>query len=68
MLLFSDQPNVSGLQDFDYPSLIDARVSMDILPELSDVKRVPLPPELVEQFGRILFCQVIELHHMAVIA
>ncbi|XP_064606018.1 nuclear pore complex protein Nup155-like [Liolophura sinensis] len=48
-----NQPNVSGLQDFDYPSLIDARVSMDTLRELSDVKRVPLPPELVEQFGRM---------------
>jgi len=38
-------PAVSGLQDPDYPSS-DATVG-----EMSPVKRVPLPPELVDQFS-----------------
>ena len=46
---------MSGLHDYDYPSLIDTGIGLDALPEVSNVKRVPLPPELVEQFGRILF-------------
>ncbi|KAK7100912.1 nuclear pore complex protein Nup155-like [Littorina saxatilis] len=47
------QPNVSGLHDFDYPSLLEAGVGLDTLPELSTIKRMPLPPELTEQFDRM---------------
>ncbi|KAK7492894.1 hypothetical protein BaRGS_00015841 [Batillaria attramentaria] len=47
------QPNVSGLHDFDYPSLLEAGVGLDVLPELTSVKRLPLPPELTEQFDRM---------------
>jgi len=50
----SAQPTASGLHDFDYPSLLDTGIGIDGLSEISHVKRVPLPPELVEQFGRIL--------------
>lgn len=46
---------MSGLHDIDYPSLIESGIGLDTLPEVSNVKRVPLPPELVEQFGRIFF-------------
>lgn len=52
--MLSAQPNVSGLHDFDYPSLLEAGVGLDTLPELSTIKRMPLPPELTEQFDRIL--------------
>jgi len=51
---FAAQPSVSGLHDFDYPSLLETGVGVDTLSEITNVKRVPLPPELVEQFGRIL--------------
>ncbi|KAL8597837.1 hypothetical protein ACOMHN_061370 [Nucella lapillus] len=47
------QPTVSGLHDFDYPSLLEAGVGLDTLPELTSVKRLPLPPELTEQFDRM---------------
>lgn len=50
----SDQPSLSGLNELDYPSLPEAGISIDSLCEISNVKRVPLPPELVEQFERIL--------------
>ena len=53
-LFTSAQPNVSGLHDFDYPSLLEAGVGLDALPELTTSKRLPLPPELTEQFDRIL--------------
>ena len=52
-MFISDQPTVSGLHDYDYPSLMESGMGLDALPEVSNVKRVPLPPELVEQFGRI---------------
>ncbi|XP_052776486.1 nuclear pore complex protein Nup155-like isoform X2 [Mya arenaria] len=47
------QPTVSGLHDFDYPSLLDTGVGLEGLSEISQIKRVPLPPELVEQFSRM---------------
>ena len=47
-------PSVSGLLDFDYPSLSDPKIGLGSIKELGDVRRVPLPVELVEQFGRIL--------------
>ena len=50
----SDQPSASGLLDFDYPSLADPNIGLGSVKELSDVRKVPLPAELVEQFGRIL--------------
>ncbi|XP_013406007.1 nuclear pore complex protein Nup155 [Lingula anatina] len=46
-------PTASGLNDYDYPSITDTRAGLVSLPELSTVKRVPLPPELVEQFGHM---------------
>lgn len=38
----------------DYPLQGPGLLSVPNLPELSAVRRVPLPPELVEQFSRIL--------------
>ena len=38
----------------DYPLQGPGLVSVPNLPELSAVRRIPLPPELVEQFSRIL--------------
>ncbi|WAR23622.1 NU155-like protein, partial [Mya arenaria] len=49
----TSQPTVSGLHDFDYPSLLDTGVGLEGLSEISQIKRVPLPPELVEQFSRM---------------
>lgn len=38
----------------DYPLQGPGLLSVPNLPELNAVRRVPLPPELVEQFSRIL--------------
>ncbi|XP_067677422.1 nuclear pore complex protein Nup155-like isoform X1 [Haliotis asinina] len=48
-----NQPTQSGLMDIDYPSLLEAGMGLEGLTEMTSVKRVPLPPELVEQFGRM---------------
>ena len=48
---------MSGLYDQDYPNLAEVGYGLDSVAEVNIEKRVPLPPELVEQFGRILHCQ-----------
>ncbi len=50
----SAQPTLSGLHDFDYPSLADPKIGLGAMPQLGSVRKIPLPSELVEQFGRIL--------------
>ncbi|KAK3794466.1 hypothetical protein RRG08_003619 [Elysia crispata] len=47
------QASLSGLYDQDYPNLAEVGYGLDSLAEVSIEKRVPLPPELVEQFGRM---------------
>lgn len=47
-------PSLSGVSDMDYPLQGPGLLSVPNLPELNAVRRVPLPPELVEQFSRIL--------------
>ncbi|XP_049594009.1 nuclear pore complex protein Nup155 [Syngnathus scovelli] len=48
-------PSLSGVSDMDYPLQGPGLLSVPNLPELSAVRRVPLPPELVEQFGHMQF-------------
>ena len=43
---------VSGLSDADYPSLGTDPSGLPLLRQMGIVNRVPLPPELVEHFGR----------------
>ena len=52
--MFLAQPSASGRLDFDYPSLADPKIGLVSLSELTNLRKVPLPAELVEQFGRIL--------------
>lgn len=54
LFLIAGSPTVSGMTDMDYPLQGPGLLSIPNLPEISSVRRVPLPPELVEQFGRIL--------------
>ena len=54
VFLFSDQPTVSGLQAYDYP-IQKTTFHGRTLQEIGDIRKVPLPPELQEQFGRIFF-------------
>lgn len=54
LFLLAGSPTVSGMSDMDYPLQGPGLLSIPNLPEISPVRRVPLPPELVEQFGRIL--------------
>ncbi|NXH21655.1 NU155 protein, partial [Bucco capensis] len=46
-------PTVSGMAAMDYPLQGPGLLSIPNLPEISSVRRVPLPPELVEQFGHM---------------
>ncbi|NWR45769.1 NU155 protein, partial [Regulus satrapa] len=46
-------PTVSGMSDMDYPLQGPGLLSIPNLPEIISVRRVPLPPELVEQFGHM---------------
>uniref|UniRef100_A0A3B4DYM4 Nuclear pore complex protein Nup155 n=1 Tax=Pygocentrus nattereri TaxID=42514 RepID=A0A3B4DYM4_PYGNA len=48
-----NMPSLSGLSDMDYPLQGPGLISVPNLPELSAVRRVPLPPELVEQFSHM---------------
>ena len=47
-------PTGSGKSDYDYPALTATILSLETLPFYSQVQRTPLPPDLVEQFDRIL--------------
>ncbi|XP_029434414.1 nuclear pore complex protein Nup155 isoform X2 [Rhinatrema bivittatum] len=46
-------PTVSGMSDMDYPLQGPGLLSVPNLPEISAIRRVPLPPELMEQFGHM---------------
>ncbi|XP_019645345.1 PREDICTED: nuclear pore complex protein Nup155-like isoform X1 [Branchiostoma belcheri] len=46
-------PSMSGVSELDYPALSTLHPALANLPLLSPVRRVPLPPELVEQFSRM---------------
>uniref|UniRef100_A0A7M4FH37 Nuclear pore complex protein Nup155 n=1 Tax=Crocodylus porosus TaxID=8502 RepID=A0A7M4FH37_CROPO len=46
-------PTISGMSDMDYPLQGPGLLSIPNLPEISSIRRVPLPPELVEQFGHM---------------
>ncbi|XP_014679572.1 PREDICTED: nuclear pore complex protein Nup155-like, partial [Priapulus caudatus] len=48
-----DCPTVSGLNDYDYPSLGVPSPALPSLPQTNFAKKVPLPPELVEQFAHM---------------
>ncbi|XP_055009950.1 nuclear pore complex protein Nup155 [Boleophthalmus pectinirostris] len=45
--------SLSGVSDMDYPLQGQGLLSVPNLPELSAVRRIPLPPELVEQFSHM---------------
>lgn len=47
-------PSLSGLQEPDYPALNGSNApEIASLRQMSSVKRVPLPAELVEHFGHL---------------
>ena len=55
----------SGINDYDYPALSSPAVGLAGMELVGLVKRVPLPPELVEQFDRILlvhcYCTIVTI-------
>ncbi|KAK7895656.1 hypothetical protein WMY93_020981 [Mugilogobius chulae] len=57
--------SLSGVSDMDYPLQGQGLLTVPNLPELSAVRRIPLPPELVEQFSRILQPHI---HYLLVLA
>lgn len=50
---FHSMPTISGVSEMDYPLQGPGLLSAPNLPELSAVRRIPLPPELVEQFSHM---------------
>ncbi|XP_075900928.1 nuclear pore complex protein Nup155 [Nelusetta ayraudi] len=50
---FHTMPTISGVSEMDYPLQGPGLLSAPNLPELSAVRRIPLPPELVEQFSHM---------------
>ncbi|XP_061119630.1 nuclear pore complex protein Nup155 isoform X2 [Conger conger] len=48
-----NMPSLSGVSDMDYPLQGPGLLTVPSLAELSAVRRVPLPPELVEQFSHM---------------
>ncbi|KAM4809382.1 nuclear pore complex protein Nup155 [Rhinophrynus dorsalis] len=52
-VIVPNSPTVSGVSEMDYPLQGPGLLSIPNLPELSTIRRVPLPPELVEQFGHM---------------
>lgn len=51
-------PTVSGLTDHDYPNLTGYSGSTNSMQQIRLFNKVPLPPEVLEHFNRIL-CSVI---------
>jgi len=54
-----DEPSTSGLQESDYPCTADTQLGQlqqlqGASHEIAPIKKIPLPAELVERFGRIL--------------
>lgn len=48
-----NNPTISGIMDMDYPLQGQGLTALPNLPEISPVHRIPLPPELVEQFSHM---------------
>jgi hypothetical protein len=46
---------VSGLNDMDYPSANGLVSGLSNVKHVTTTNKVPLPPEVMEHFGRILF-------------
>ncbi|XP_070562899.1 nuclear pore complex protein Nup155-like [Ptychodera flava] len=52
-LVATGHATTSGASELDYPSLASPNIGLAQLPLISNVKKVPLPNELVEQFGHM---------------
>lgn len=48
-------PTVSGLDDHDYPNLNGISMSLTNINQMKIHSKIPLPSEVMEHFGRILF-------------
>lgn len=46
-------PTVSGLDDFDYQNLAGLVMGHQNLSQLKTIGKIPLPPEVMEHFGRM---------------
>lgn len=54
-------PTASGLVEHDYPSIPNLTMAPTNLPQLKTHNKVPLPPEIMENFNRILLRRSISL-------
>lgn len=52
--MFTGGATVSGLSELDYPT-VSSLSSLASVSQLHTLNKVPLPPEIMEHFGRILY-------------
>lgn len=55
--MFTGGATVSGLSELDYPT-VSSLSSLASVSQLHTLNKVPLPPEIMEHFGRILYTLV----------
>lgn len=51
----------SGLVDHDYPSLSGLALGLANFSQIKTLNKVPLPPEVMEHFGRILYVEILTI-------
>lgn len=58
--MYTGGPTVSGLSEIDYPN-VNGLTGLDNIKQLCSLNKVPLPPEIMEHFGRILCKSCIDI-------
>jgi hypothetical protein len=56
LFFFAGIATVSGLNDMDYPSVNGLVSSLSNVKHVTVTNKVPIPPEVLENFCRILLC------------
>lgn len=57
-------PTGSGASDNDYPNLSRLPPALSNIPQIKTANKVPLPPEILERFNRILYLCVTKFTKM----
>lgn len=54
----------TGLIDHDYPSLNGMPVALSNMTQIKNISSIPLPPEIIDHFSRILFMHVLGYRYL----
>lgn len=57
-VLSQNAPTASGLTDHDYPNLSGLAMGLANFTQIKTLSKMPLPPEVMEHFGRILYITI----------